>query len=75
MTHFLLNHHREDEREKIWAKECQGRTFSRSYKDNEVDHEEEKKLYVRRTKESLPFGMNIRKAAYKATFGKTTSVL
>jgi len=27
-------------------------------------------LHVARTRESIPFGMNIRKAAYKAAFGK-----
>ena len=43
--------------------------FVRTYKDNEVDHEEEKKLHVARTRERGPYGMNIRRAAYRAYFG------
>ena len=46
----------------------------RSYKDNEVDNEEEEKLHM--TQAALPmkpFGLNIRKAAYKATFGSGNS--
>ena len=43
--------------------------FTCTYEDNEVYFpEEEKKFEVARTKESLPFGMNIRKAAYKASY-------
>lgn len=42
--------------------------FVRAYVDNEVE-EEDKKLHVERTRESMPFGMHIRKAAYKAAFG------
>lgn len=43
--------------------------FTTTYVDNEIYFaEEEKKFEVARTKESLPFGMNIRKAAYKASY-------
>jgi len=44
--------------------------FCHAYKDEEVDVEEEKKLYVRPTRDSLPFGGQIKKAAFKATFGE-----
>jgi len=63
--------HKIDEIE--WCAESQARNFVRTYKDNEVEAEEEKKLYVARAKESLPFGMHIRKAAYSAAFGKDGS--
>lgn len=54
------------------AVECQQRQFAYTYVDNEtmLTEEEEKKIAkVARTKDSLPFGMHIKKAAHKATFG------
>lgn len=52
----------------MWCKESRSQLFVRAYVDNEVE-EEDKKLHVERTRESMPFGMHIRKAAYKAAFG------
>jgi len=49
--------------------ECKGQRFVYAYKDKEIDCEEEKNMHVARTKERMPFGMNIRKAAYNAAFG------
>ena len=64
----LLRFHFENEQEQQFKIESQTQSFARSYVDNEND-EEEKGLKVARTRESLPFGMNIRKAAYKAAIG------
>ena len=49
--------------------------FARTYKDNEESDEEEKKGKTKaaRSRESLPFGLNIRKAAYKAAFGQANN--
>ena len=51
--------------------------FARAYVDNEESDEEEKKARTKaaRSRESLPFGMNIRQAAHKAAFGRTNHVL
>ena len=56
--------------ERSYREESRTQSFARSYKDNEVDNEEEEKMHM--TQAALPmkpFGLNIRKAAYKATFG------
>ena len=50
-----------------WREESKARNFCRAYVDNEEDDEEQKK--VLKTRDSLPFGMNIRSAAHKAAFG------
>lgn len=50
--------------------ESKGQLFAHSYVDNETQMPEEKKLHVARTRESIPFGMNIRAAAYEAAYGK-----
>ena len=54
-----------------WKAESKGRLFAHAYKDKEfaLTSEEEKKMMVARPRDSIPFGMNIRKAAHKATFG------
>ena len=58
-----------DQDEIRWREESKNKLFTCTYVDNEVYFaEEEKKFEVARTKESLPFGMNIRKAAYKASY-------
>ena len=49
--------------------ESKSSPFIRVYVDNEVKHEEEKKLHVARTRERGPYGMNIRKAAYRTFYG------
>lgn len=64
--------HVADPSEQAWRSESKQRLFVRTYFDNEVE-EEDKRLQVRRTRESMPFGMNIRKAAYKAAFGVSGS--
>lgn len=65
----MLAGHHESTIEQVWREESKTYSFARSYKDNETDMEEEKKLVVARPKESLPFGMKIREAAHKAAFG------
>ncbi len=50
-----------------WKKESKERAFTRTYVDDEIE-DEEKKIHVRRTRESIPFGGHIKKAAFKAAF-------
>ena len=59
------------------AQECLTRSFVYGYVDKEkaLTCEEEKAMKVARTKDSLPFGMNIRNAAHKATFGVVPNAL
>ena len=65
----IFEFHMGDEDELRWREESKNKLFISSYVDNEVYFaEEEKKFEMARTKESLPFGMNIRKAAYKASY-------
>ena len=66
---FLVNIHRTLPDEQVMCQQTKLQSFARSYKDNEVDHEEEKKLKVARCRDSMPFGMNIRNAAHKAAYG------
>jgi molybdate-binding protein len=60
-----------------WKAESRGRLFAHAYKDKEfaLTSEEEKKMAVSRTRDSIPFGMNIRKAAHTATFGSRPGAL
>ena len=60
MRHCLLRFHKESAQEQEFCQQIKAKDFARAYKDNEVDMEEEKKLVVMRTKESMPFGMKIR---------------
>ena len=69
----LLSIHKQSEEVKLSAKLTRHQRFVRKYRDNEVDHEEEKKLHVASTRERGPYGMNIRKAAYRAYFGSRGS--
>ena len=71
----LLLYHKTDLQELAWKEESKQQKFTRTYRDNEVDMEEEKGTKAARTRESLPFGMNIRKAAYKAAFGTSAPAL
>lgn len=66
---LLINLHRTMPDEQVMCQQTKLQSFARSYKDNEVDHEEEKKLKVARCRDSMPFGMNIRNAAHKAAYG------
>lgn len=61
-----------DEERELFGEEVKGRKFARTYVDNEQDDEEQK---VPRSRDTLPFGMNIKQAAHKAAFGKSNNAL
>lgn len=60
-----------------WIQESNSRSFAYPYVDKEtgLTCEEEKKMKVARPRDSLPFGMHIRKAAHSAIIGEMPAAL
>ena len=68
-TKRLIHIHSSLPDEQVICDQIKQQTFTRAYVDNETYLEEEKQQKVAKARDSMPFGMNIRKAAYKASIG------